>query len=334
MGKIRSLLSIALLIAVLFTACTEHTNKDPEDAADQLQQTEPVSSEEVDFSAPEREGSVELKGIRLQASCADGSEAIRQRHLEGLNDLENQQYEFSDLLADPVPLITAPGEMGDYCVAALSGTAEADLLFSLSIENVREPFLKAGTYTDYTELARNAAGEYGYFKTFTTGDYYPLRWDLVFYCKDGSELQLSSYSARKAGINGFSLLDPEGYTAFKLALDAVFPELERRNPGLRYCKIGDGSEGSGLSPGSLYFSGGIEEKAEMNLRIVLRWSWAFESDTDMSEVEIHDRADTLLGNLTAQAVTPEQAGVTVPDGWGTDCYARVEYTLYHSRWVK
>ncbi|MBP5239468.1 MAG: hypothetical protein J6Z15_02625 [Oscillospiraceae bacterium] len=172
--------------------------------------------------------------------------------------------------------VVAPGtdssEVGDTITANISGKPEVATHLELSIKDIKDVFLPAGTYTDYTELAKGTDNTYGYTGTFTVGEggYAPIVWDLTIGSVSVKAKSLTEVLARADEIAG------------KLT-------------GLGTVTVDAGED-------YIILSMDVEPGTDLDFDFKLAWAWVFEQDMD--------KADTLLGNLAAGAA-PEIEGASL-----------------------
>lgn len=172
--------------------------------------------------------------------------------------------------------VVAPGttseEAGAAVKGSVAGTPEVATHYEISIKNIKDVLLPAGTYTDYTELVKADDGTYGYTKTFElTEDYAPIVWDLTIGSVKVQAKSLTEVLDRADEIAG--KLSSLGAVGVKAGTDSITITLD------------------------------VEPGEEMDLDFELAWKWVFEQDKDA--------ADTLLGNLAAEVEGVTAQGATL-----------------------
>lgn len=171
--------------------------------------------------------------------------------------------------------LVAPGTTKSDVAFTISGTPEVAVNVSVKIDEkdkdagVKDVFLKAGTYTDYTKVTGYDTDGNATYGTFNLSqDYYPLNWSL----KNGDNEVATG-----------TLSDIEKYL--------------------------ENSTGTGLSgnyaPNTDLSKLGVDDASG---QYTLSWTWAFErtddvQTTDIDENALYNAADTLLGNLAAKKAT-------------------------------
>ena len=250
-------------------------------------------------------------GILLQGETAQTNNTIYQKRFGDACVLTVKQ----------TPAWYASGS-GRCFTGIIQGTAEADVFCSLRLCSLQELFLRAGVYTDYTALVKDADGKAAYTGTFETPDYYPIKWDLAVTCLDGKTRNLSDIGRmRRYGSQGFSLQDPTDREGLTTCLAELSKLIEKYNPGL-----GDAALTLNQETGELELTGRIEAGKSVNLKLELSWKWVG-CDEDRVSADTAKKADKLLGNLAAEAFSPDQAGCSNPDCYSAFLNADAEFTL-------
>ena len=228
--------------------------------------------------------------------------------------------------------VVAPGtssaQLGEdkQLTATVKGTPEVATRYTLHIADWTDIVLpKKDGYVDYTVLAQDDDGVYGYNETFDlAADYSPIKWDITV-TKGQKTIGLLSTAAEflgtsaealaQQGVNGFSVSEAKiimGTYAEQLA-----GLLEEQVSGARNAQVKVNDDGS------IDLSMDFDANKEMDFTFALAWTWAFEgpmvSLTGPSAVTTFDattvdQADTYLGNLAAGIdgiVTPEGASTVI-----------------------
>lgn len=172
--------------------------------------------------------------------------------------------------------VVAPGtqsEEGDGIAPmkfSISGTPEVAVKVDTVLSSVQEIYLKAGEYTDYTQLVKQTDGTYSYSKKFILNqDYYPVVWTLT---------QTKNASGPMA--------TPTVVKTGKLS--------DIKDALTEYTNGNDS-----------YYKPNVNLSAEFELS----WKWAFEATGTVNGCSLpvgydnFDVADTLLGNLQAGTAT-------------------------------
>ena len=219
-------------------------------------------------------------------------------------DDEDYEGDYS-VVADPdnnvvekeIKDLVAPGTKSvEAATATVFGTPEVATRYSLTIDGLKDVFLKAGEYTDFTKLVATTDAEtgkisYGYTDTFTLEeDYYPVKWDIKVENEAGTYYLLSELAATY-GVNvaGFSISEAAAiFAQYKTQLASL---LEGLVSGASNAKIDITDDGI------VTMSMDFDPNTEMDYTFTLTWSWKYENDTETHAIDNDDRADTLLGNL-------------------------------------
>ncbi len=110
--------------------------------------------------------------------------------------------------------VVAPGVSMDDVFFSVTGSPEVAVKVEITLggygdnENMKDVYLKAGTYTDYTKVTDFDADGNPLYATFTlTEDYHPLRWSLKngsIEIASGSLDNIRAYLETADGVNGLS----------------------------------------------------------------------------------------------------------------------------------
>jgi len=225
--------------------------------------------------------------------------------------------------------VVAPGtnatEADGKLVAHVKGTPEVATRYTLVVDKAQDVVLPAGTYTDYTELVKADDGTYGYTGKFTLAKAYaPIKWDLaiakgtaITADNPGTSLAATLWTAFAAQQ---TTLANYGFTADGVSIyDAV--EIIKKvagNEGYKtlvdqaLANVVSGGRNFQLNvdaqTGKIELSYDFDANKDMDFYFGLDWEWAFEQE----EVELYDKADTLLGNIAAGVCeAPEGASVKI-----------------------
>lgn len=212
--------------------------------------------------------------------------------------------------------VVAPGtgmDEEEALIATVTGTPEVATRYTLKISGLKDIFLPAGTYTDYTELVLTPATEttaasYGYTKTFTTDDYSPIKWNLKVSNSNNVSYDLVGV-AKELGYGdfaGFSFTDAKAIVESTNAMNALLPELMKMVGGASNAQVNfDGED--------IYISMDFDPNTEMDYTFELTWAWDFDDEGKGT----YDKQDTLLGNLIAAELDkinlPVAEGATTPE---------------------
>jgi len=223
--------------------------------------------------------------------------------------------------------LVAPGtsakDIDAEITGKVTGTPEVATRYALTFGAVKDVVLKAGKYTDYTELVPSTDNEgkttYGYTNDFTLeADYAPVKWDLKV---NGKSLVETIFASEDLSSEIRAKLEAYGLTEDGAALSSVEAIVKKIKANDTYKQIVDEAlaelvEGGynfditettikvdGEDIAALSVSYDFEPGKEMNYEFTLTWKWAFEqaddADTDTDETALFDKADTYLGNVAA-----------------------------------
>lgn len=210
--------------------------------------------------------------------------------------------------------VVAPGtsseDLEQTLVATVKGKPEVAARYILT-GTVDDIVLKAGTYTDYTELVYdNATGTSAYSKTFTLAENYsPVKWNLSISKGDGTPMnvatllydnlpeanlaQAEAYGLTREGCSFFSAVE----ILKKVAGNQGYENLVNTALG-QVVSGGRNFQLDVTEDGKFTLSYDFDPNKEMDFTFELSWAWAF-SDVEEDEVSDNDRADTFLGNWVA-----------------------------------
>jgi len=231
--------------------------------------------------------------------------------------------EYSVVSAVEGEKVVAPGtsakEADMALVATVKGTPEVAARYTLEGKGIEDVSLKAGTYTDYTQLVKAEDGTYGYTGTFTlTKDYAPVKWNLVI---EGKGQTLNVATALYDNLPAENLAQAEAYGLTREGcsiFDAiVIIQKVAGNEGYKNIvedalgKLVSGGRNFQLEAdkdaGTFKLSYDFDPNKEMDFKFTLDWNWAFEQEN----VDLFDKADTYLGNVAAGVVTDDNASTTL-----------------------
>ncbi|MBQ1167493.1 MAG: hypothetical protein II143_00175, partial [Bacteroidales bacterium] len=219
--------------------------------------------------------------------------------------------------------VVAPGTSAEEAdmalVATVKGTPEVAARYTLEGKGIKDVVLKAGEYTDYTQLVKAADGTYGYTGKFTLDkDYAPVKWNLVIEGKgqtlnlvealydnlpEANIAQAEAYGLTREGCSIFDAITiiqkVAGNEGYKNIVEAALGQVVSggRNFELEADK----------DAGTFKLSYDFDPNKEMDYKFTLDWNWAFEQEN----VELYDKADTYLGNVAAGVVTDDNASTTL-----------------------
>ncbi len=251
--------------------------------------------------------------------------------------------------------VVAPGTssdlLGTTLTASVEGTPEVAARYSIE-GNVEDIVLKAGTYTDYTNLVTKAEADpgvtvedtdpaYGYYKTFTLEkDYSPVKWNLVI-SKGSTEFNVAEdlYTALSANPELLAKAEALGFSNKGCSFFSAIEILKKVAGNEGYKNIVETALGNVVHGGRNFqldvtddgfvMSYDFDPNKEMDYTFELSWEWAFEqvddaATADVNEAILGDQADTYLGNVAARVV-PFPDGV-VPAGISTTIGATLTAT--------
>ena len=213
--------------------------------------------------------------------------------------------------------LVAPGTTNDGFKATIVGTPEVAVRYTLHIDaGWKDVVLPHGEYTDFTHLAQNEDGEWGYFDTFTLeNDYAPVKWDITVAKNGGTPISLVEFAreynlalAEQMGMteDGFSAHDA------KTIVETYATQLQ----DLILVMInGTGEAGASNAQfvinddDSIDLSIDFDPNRSLGFEFGLKWTWAYEqvtfadpdnpTDEELEELALYDAADTWLGNYAA-----------------------------------
>jgi hypothetical protein len=193
--------------------------------------------------------------------------------------------------------LVAPGTKSKKAATAtVFGTPEVAVRYALTIDGLKDVYLKAGKYTDYTELVATTDDEgvttYGYTKTFELkNDYAPVKWDIAVSNEAGTKYILTEL-AKQYGVDVTGFAITEAAEIFKTYKTQLASLLESLVDGASNAQVNISDDGV------ITMSMDFDPNTEMDYTFALTWNWAFEKlDEEGVADPIVDAADTLLGNL-------------------------------------
>lgn len=219
--------------------------------------------------------------------------------------------------------VVAPGtsakEADMALVATVKGTPEVAARYTLEGKGIKDVVLKAGEYTDYTQLVKADDGTYGYTGKFTLAkDYAPVKWNLVI---EGKGKTLNVATALYDNLPAANLAQAEAYglTREGCSIFDAITIIQKVAGNEGYKNIVEAALGQIVSggrnfeleadkdAGTFKLSYDFDPNKEMDYKFTLDWNWAFEQEN----VELYDKADTYLGNVAAGVVTDDNANTTL-----------------------
>lgn len=231
-----------------------------------------------------------------------------------IDAFENAEDAFS-VIAENEDQVVAPGtsskDLDQTLVATVTGKPEVAARYILT-GSVDDIVLKAGTYTDYTELVKADDGTYGYTDTFTLAkNYSPVKWNLKISKNGGTPINfadalyegLGQYPdlLAKAEAEGLTPSGCSFFSAVEILKKVAGNPLYEKIVGAALGQIVTGGRNFQLDvteDGNFTLSYDFDPNKEMNFTFELSWEWKF-SDVEENEVSDNDRADTFLGNWAA-----------------------------------
>ena len=173
--------------------------------------------------------------------------------------------------------LVAPGTKNETGITfTLKGQPEVAFQVKVGLGTTKDVFLEAGTYTDYTQLVKQADGSYAYSKTFTTDKVYnPVVFTLTH--KYGAE----AYSIKGAVTTETGATWAPAEAEGNMTVETVTGTLEQINKVL-----------ANLTANMTK----VNPNYVLDDTFTLTWAWAFGDPAN-------NAADTLLGNLAADTAT-------------------------------
>jgi hypothetical protein len=222
--------------------------------------------------------------------------------------------------AEAADKVVAPGtnseQVGTTLVASVKGTPEVATRYTLT-GSVEDIVLPAGTgYTDYTELVKGDNG-YGYTKTFDLAkDYAPVKWNMVI-SKGSTELNVADALYANLPSNLITVAENYGLTPNGCSFFDAVKILAKVATKEEYKQVVDEALGQIVNDGRNFqlevtddgftLSYDFDPNKVMDFTFELTWEWAFEQEN----VELYDKADTLLGNIAAGICEAPEGANTV-----------------------
>lgn len=221
--------------------------------------------------------------------------------------------------------VVAPGtnseEVGSNLVASVVGTPEVAARYTIEGKDITDVVLAAGTYTDYTELVKDAtSGNYGYTKTFTLEkDYAPIKWNLVI-SKGNTSINVADALYAALPTNLIAAAESYGLTPSGCSFFDAIAILKKVADNDTYTQVVESALGNIVSggrnfaleadkdAGTFKMSYDFDPNKVMDFTFELTWEWAFEQDN----VELYDKADTFLGNWAAVELGQDIDGFVAP----------------------
>jgi len=218
--------------------------------------------------------------------------------------------------------VVAPGTSGKEAnmalVATVKGTPEVATRYILEGKGIKDVVLKAGTYTDYTHLAKAADGTYGYNDTFTLAkDYAPVKWNLVIKGK-GQTLNVATALYDNLPPANLAQAEAYGLTREGCSIFDAITIIQKVAGNEGYKNIVETALGKVVSggrnfqleadkdAGTFKLSYDFDPNKEMDFEFTLDWEWKFENGEEIKDAEGNgtgiyefDAADTFLGNWAA-----------------------------------
>jgi hypothetical protein len=219
--------------------------------------------------------------------------------------------------------VVAPGtnstQAKDNLVGTVKGTPEVAARYAITLKKGDDIVLPAGTYTDYTELVKDEnTGKYGYTKTFTLDKAYaPVKWNLVI-SKGETTLDVAKALYAKLPANLIAVAENYGLTESGCSIFDAITILKKVAGNEGYVNIVDSALSQIVSggrnfqievadDGTITMSYDFDPNKEMDYTFTLSWEWAFQQEN----VELFDKADTLLGNIAAGVLEAPAGASTV-----------------------
>jgi hypothetical protein len=232
--------------------------------------------------------------------------------------------------------VVAPGTSSEILesnlVATVKGTPEVATRYTLVAEKLKDVYLPAGTYTDYTVLNLVPATEgteatadapateavpahYEYNGEFTTKAYAPVKWNMTISGKGQTidlasklweemadyQTQLTAYGFTDKGVSIYDAIQiikkVAGNTLYKQAVENVLSSVVSGGRNFQLEVVDD----------VLTLSYDFDANKAMDFTFTLGWEWDF----DDNGAGTYDKQDTLLGNIAAGVVTVEGASTDI-----------------------
>ena len=217
------------------------------------------------------------------------------------------------------PGTSSEGAGDDILKASVKGTPEVATRFALEVTKWSDVVLPAGEgYTDYTELVKSEDGTYGYTNTFDLDKpYAPVKWNLII-SNDSKTLNLAEALYAELPANLIAAAESYGLTEEGCSIFDAIAILKKVADSATYISVVESAIGQVVKGGSnfqlemtengLKMSYDFDPNKAIDYTFELSWEWAFEQEN----VELYDKADTLLGNIAAGV-----EGIVVPEGAST-----------------
>lgn len=200
--------------------------------------------------------------------------------------------------------LVAPGTTNDGFKATIVGKPEVAVRYTLHIDaDWTDVILPKGEYTDFTKLTPDDEGKLGYNAKFNLDkDYAPIKWDITVSKNGGTPMSLVQVArevneqlAERMGMtkDGFAASDAKtivgtyGDQLAELMLAILNNDGEAGASNAVFTVNDDGS---------IDLSIDFDANRSLNFEFALKWTWAFEQETDK---DLYNAADTWLGNYAA-----------------------------------
>ena len=233
--------------------------------------------------------------------------------------------------------VVAPGtnsdQVGTTMKASVTGKPEVAARYAITASDMKDIVLKAGTYTDYTQLVKADDGTYGYTNTFTLKkDYAPIKWDMKI-SKGSTSYKVTELLYDNLPDANLQQAEAYGLTPNGCSLTDAITIIKKVAGNEGYQNIVDSALGQVVSggrnfmldvtdDGDVTLSYDFDPNKEMGFTFELGWTWLFDEETDgamvmgtvnggTEEVNVVDMADTYLGNVAAGVVTDANANTTI-----------------------
>ncbi len=213
--------------------------------------------------------------------------------------------------------VVAPGTVGEGFEATVKGTPEVAVRYILVIPaDWADVVLKAGTYTDYTELCdEDGDGTYGYEKTFTLDkDYAPVKWDITV-SKGNTTMSLTEVAQTKPELAAAMGGNEYGFSATNAV--AIVTKYKAQLEDLILTMV-SGAQNASFEideDGNIRLAMDFEPGKEMDFKFTLKWGWQYSDAEEETEITLNDKADTYLGNVAAGVIEDENASVNLEFTW-------------------
>lgn len=181
------------------------------------------------------------------------------------------EYSVEAFSKDENDKVVAPGtsseDLGSTIKGKLTGQPEVATKYEFKIDNLKDIYVAAGEYKDYTELKKQDDGTYAYEDWNLANDYAPIVWTF--------KVNGTALATNKSLTEIMSRMDEIAAHIGRLQLDGIEVTVETTdNGGINIIAVAD-------------------PNVNVDMEFELSWKWVFYKSDEV------DKADTLLGNIAA-----------------------------------